>query len=103
MGVLVSLIRHLNDASRLTSIVVSHDVRETASIADYIYIIANGKVMCQGTPQQVAAERSEWVRQFMDGLPDGPVHFHYPAEPLGQDLLGVKAGVGRGDGANGPA
>jgi ABC-type transporter Mla maintaining outer membrane lipid asymmetry ATPase subunit MlaF len=46
---------------------VSHDVRETSSIADYIYIIANGRVMCQGTPRQVAAERSEWVRQFMDG------------------------------------
>jgi phospholipid/cholesterol/gamma-HCH transport system ATP-binding protein len=88
MGVLVTLIRQLNDASRLTSIVVSHDVRETASIADYVYIIANGQVMCQGTPAQVAAERSQWVRQFMDGLPDGPVHFHYPAASAEQDFLG---------------
>ena len=101
MGVLVSLIRHLNDASKLTSIVVSHDVRETASIADYIYIIANAKVMCHGTPQQVAAEGSEWVRQFMDGLPDGPVHFHYPAKPLEQDLLGAAAGAGQGMADNG--
>jgi phospholipid/cholesterol/gamma-HCH transport system ATP-binding protein len=101
MGVLVSLIRHLNDASKLTSIVVSHDVRETASIADYIYIIANARVMCHGTPQQVAAEGSEWVRQFMDGLPDGPVHFHYPAKPLEQDLLGAAAGAGQGMADNG--
>jgi phospholipid/cholesterol/gamma-HCH transport system ATP-binding protein len=87
MGVLVKLIRQLNDASRLTSIVVSHDVRETASIADHVYIIANGQVMCRGTPAQVAAERSQWVRQFMDGLPDGPVHFHYPASSPEQDFL----------------
>lgn len=87
MGVLVSLIRQLNDASRLTSIVVSHDVRETASIADYIYVISNGRVMAAGTPTAIAAERSEWVRQFMDGLPDGPVHFHYPAPDLAADLL----------------
>jgi len=93
MGVLVSLIRNLNDASRLTSIVVSHDVRETASISDYIYIIANGKVMCRGTPAEVAADDSPWVRQFMDGQPDGPVHFHYEARPLEQDLRG--AGVKR--------
>jgi phospholipid/cholesterol/gamma-HCH transport system ATP-binding protein len=89
MGVLVSLIRQLNDASRLTSIVVSHDVRETASIADYIYIIANGHVVCHGSPQAIASERSEWVRQFMDGLPDGPVHFHYPSAPLEQDMFGT--------------
>jgi len=87
MGVLVTLIRQLNDASRLTSIVVSHDVRETASIADFIYVIAGGRVMAQGTPAMIAAERSAWVRQFMDGLPDGPVHFHYPAPALAADLL----------------
>jgi phospholipid/cholesterol/gamma-HCH transport system ATP-binding protein len=87
MGVLMSLIRQLNDASRLTSIVVSHDVRETSSIADYIYIIANGRVMCRGTPQEVARNDSAWVRQFMDGLPDGPVHFHYGASPLADDLF----------------
>ena len=87
MGVLVSLIRQLNDASGLTSIVVSHDVRETASIADYLYILANGQIMAEGTPQQVAASDSAWVRQFMDGEPDGPVNYHYPAATLEQDLL----------------
>jgi phospholipid/cholesterol/gamma-HCH transport system ATP-binding protein len=87
MGVLVALIRQLNDASGLTSIVVSHDVDETAGIADHLYILANGEVMASGTPQQVAASDSAWVRQFMDGDPDGPVHYHYPAAPLEQDLL----------------
>ncbi|MEA3638793.1 MAG: ATP-binding cassette domain-containing protein [Lamprobacter sp.] len=87
MGVLVSLIRQLNDASGLTSIIVSHDVTETASIADYLYIIANGQIMAAGTPQEVAANESAWVRQFIDGEPDGPVHYHYPAETLEQDLL----------------
>jgi phospholipid/cholesterol/gamma-HCH transport system ATP-binding protein len=87
MGVLVALIRQLNDASGLTSIVVSHDVVETASIADYLYIIANGQVMAEGTPRDVAESESAWVRQFMDGEPDGPIHYHYPAPSLEQDLL----------------
>ncbi len=88
MGVLITLIRQLNDASRLTSIVVSHDVKETASIADYLYIIANGRVMARGTPAEVEAAQSAWVDQFMHGLPDGPVHFHYPADRLDRDFLG---------------
>jgi phospholipid/cholesterol/gamma-HCH transport system ATP-binding protein len=88
MGVLVTLIRQLNDASRLTSIVVSHDVKETAAIADYIYLIANGRVMAQGTPAAVSEAPSAWVDQFMRGHPDGPVHFHYPAPRLPQDFLG---------------
>jgi phospholipid/cholesterol/gamma-HCH transport system ATP-binding protein len=88
MGVLITLIRQLNDASRLTSIVVSHDVKETAGIADYLYIIANGKIMAQGRPAEVEAAQSAWVDQFMHGRPDGPVHFHYPAPRIDQDLLG---------------
>jgi phospholipid/cholesterol/gamma-HCH transport system ATP-binding protein len=92
MGILMTLIRQLNDASRLTSILVSHDVRETSSIADYIYVIANGRVMAQGTPGEIAAERTDWVRQFMDGLPDGPVHFQYPAPGLADDLLTLGVG-----------
>ncbi len=87
-GVLVTLIRHLNDAGSLTSVVVSHDVEETVAIADDVYVIADGKVMARGTPAEVAATRSQWVEQFMRGLPDGPVHFHYPAPRLDQDLIG---------------
>ena len=89
MGVLVKLIRQLNDASRLTSIIVSHDVADTTSIADYLYVIAGGKVMARGTPAEIRASSSEWVTQFMEGLPDGPVHFHYPAPTLATDLMGA--------------
>ena len=87
MGVLVKLIRTLNDALGLTSIVVSHDVAETASISDYIYLISNGKVVGEGTPDDLKGTDSPWVRQFLDGLPDGPVPFHYPAPDYREDLL----------------
>jgi phospholipid/cholesterol/gamma-HCH transport system ATP-binding protein len=88
MGILVQLIRRLNDAARLTSIVVSHDVRETAAIADLLYVISGGKVIESGPPDRLLASGREWTRQFMHGLPDGPVPFHYPAPGLADDLLG---------------
>lgn len=88
MGILVKLIKLLNDALGLTSIIVSHDVPETCSIADYVYVIADGKVIGQGTPEEVKSDPSAWVRQFMQGLPDGPVPFHYPAQDYKLDLLG---------------
>jgi phospholipid/cholesterol/gamma-HCH transport system ATP-binding protein len=87
MGVLVTLIRRLNDALGLTSIIVSHDVQETLKIADYVYIISDGKVIGQGTPDEINTHTSGELRQFIDGLPDGPVPFHYPAARLEQDLL----------------
>ena len=87
MGILVQLIRQLNDALGLTSIVVSHDVSETASIADYIYVISDGKVVGQGTPDQMGRAESKWVQQFMQGLPDGPVPFHFPGAGYIDDLL----------------
>ncbi len=88
MGVLIKLIPRLNKASQLTSIVVSHDVEETSNIADVIYVISNGKVIAGGPSEQVANSDSPWVRQFMDGQADGPVPFHFPAEPLETDILG---------------
>ena len=87
MGVLVQLIRLLNDALGLTSIIVSHDVAETATIADYIYIVSGGLVVGAGTPEQMAQSESRWVQQFMRGMPDGPVPFHYPAPDYLEDLL----------------
>ncbi len=87
MGVLVTLVRHLNDAGSLTSIIVSHDVPETLSIADAVYVIAEGRVICHGTPAEVASAAGPRARQFLDGQPDGPVHFHYPAMPLADELL----------------
>ncbi len=87
MGVLVKLIRSLNDALGLTSIIVSHDIKETAAIADYIYLIADGRVVGEGAPAALNNSTSPWVRQFTRGLPDGPVPFHYPATPYETDLL----------------
>lgn len=86
MGVLVKLIKHLNDILGLTSIIVSHDVAETASIADYIYVIADGKIAGEGTSEQVLSDNSPQVKQFIHGLPDGPVPFHYPASNYAEDL-----------------
>jgi len=86
MGVLVKLIRSLNNALNLTTIIVSHDVQETVTIADYIYIIGDGRVMGEGTPKQLMAEKTGWVHQFMQGLPDGPVPFHYPANAYAEDM-----------------
>ncbi|MCB1876188.1 MAG: ATP-binding cassette domain-containing protein [Chromatiales bacterium] len=87
MGVLVQLIRRLNDALGLTSIVVSHDVKETLSIADYVYVLSRGKVMGQGSPEELRKTDSEWLKQFLQGLPDGPVPFHYPGPDYFDDLI----------------
>jgi phospholipid/cholesterol/gamma-HCH transport system ATP-binding protein len=92
MGVLAKLIRSLNDAVKLTSILVSHDVEETAGISDLIYVISKGKVLDSGTPAELATSDSPSVRQFMQGLPDGPVSFHYDALPFLDDLMDAKGG-----------
>lgn len=87
MGVLVRLIRELNDALGLTSIIVSHDIAETSSIADYIYLLSNGKVVGHGTAEELKNSSSEWAQQFLKGRDDGPVPFHYQAEDYMTDLL----------------
>ncbi len=87
MGALVHLIKSLNNTLGLTSIIVSHDVHETAAIADYIYVLSGGKIVGEGTPKQLAESDSAWVQQFMNGDADGPVHFHYPANDYLDDLL----------------
>ncbi len=88
MGVLVRLIRLLTDALGITSIVVSHDLAETASIADYIYVVGDTQVLGQGTPQELMNSDNPRIRQFMQGTPDGPVPFHFPAANYREDLLG---------------
>jgi phospholipid/cholesterol/gamma-HCH transport system ATP-binding protein len=87
MGALVHLIKALNTTLGLTSIIVSHDVRETAAIADYIYVLSEGRVVGQGSPKELENSESAWVQQFMHGNADGPVHFHYPANDYITDLL----------------
>lgn len=90
MGVLVRLIRLLNDALGITSIVVSHDLAETASIADYLYVVGDGQVLGQGTPDELMNSDNPRIHQFMTGEPDGPVPFHYPAPDYREDLLGKR-------------
>jgi phospholipid/cholesterol/gamma-HCH transport system ATP-binding protein len=87
MGVVLRLIRHMNDALGITSIVVSHDVKETGTVADHSYLIADGGVVASGSPQQLRADRSDFVQQFIRGMADGPVPFHYPAADYGEQLF----------------
>jgi len=87
-GVIAKLIRELNETLGITSIVVSHDVPETCAISDYAYLVGDGRVIGEGTPAEVSKSDSDYVRQFMDGLPDGPVPYQYPAADYLQDLIG---------------
>ena len=86
MGVLVSLIRTLREALGLTTVIVSHDIHETLSIADHIYVIADGKVIGSGSPDELRRSDSPFVQQFLNGSPDGPVRFHYPAPSYRDDI-----------------
>ncbi|MBI3546697.1 MAG: ATP-binding cassette domain-containing protein [Gammaproteobacteria bacterium] len=86
-GVIAKLIRELNQSLGITSIVVSHDVVETCLISDYAYLVGDGRIMGEGTPAEVQKSSSEHVRQFMDGLPDGPVPYQYPAPDYIEDLM----------------
>jgi phospholipid/cholesterol/gamma-HCH transport system ATP-binding protein len=85
-GVILRLIRQMNDGLGITSIVVSHDVHDLAQIADDGYLLAGGKVVAHGTPQELFASDAADVRQFMQGSADGPVEFHYPAPDLWTQL-----------------
>lgn len=86
LGTAARLIRQLNDALGITSIVVSHDMEETFRIADKVIILANGKIAAQGTPDEVRNSADPLVHQFVNALPDGPVQFHYPSMPVAQDF-----------------
>ena len=83
---IVDLIRSLNEALGLTSIVVTYDVKEALKVADYVYVICDGVVLGKGTPAEIEAADDPYLRQFLNALPDGPVRFHFPAPPLEQDL-----------------
>jgi len=81
-----NLIRGLNDALGVTSIVVTYDVAESLKVVDYAYFISDGRIVAQGTPDEIRNSTDPFVRQFVDGLPDGPVAFHMPAKPLADDF-----------------
>jgi phospholipid/cholesterol/gamma-HCH transport system ATP-binding protein len=89
MGVIVKLIREVNDTLGMTSLVVTHDVREACTISDYMYLLGDGRVIAEGTPDQMQKSDVADVRQFMNGLPDGPVRYHYPAPGYADDFMGA--------------
>jgi phospholipid/cholesterol/gamma-HCH transport system ATP-binding protein len=86
LGITAKLIRELNDALGITSLVVSHDIHETFMIADWVYILADGHIVAAGTPKDIEAMADPLVHQFIHGEPDGPLKFHYPAKPLAEDF-----------------
>jgi len=86
LGITASLIRTLNSALGATTILVSHDVAESFAIADYVYFMAAGGILAQGTPDQLRASQDPSVRQFIDATPDGPFKFHYPGASLEGDF-----------------
>ena len=86
LGTAARLIRELNDTMGLTSVLVSHDVEETFLIADHVVLLANGRIVAQGTPAEMRASSDPLVRQFVDAAPDGPVRFHHPAIDAGHDF-----------------
>lgn len=88
LGVITKLVRELTDALNTTSIVVTHDVEEGLSIADHVYLLGDGALLASGTPKELLASSQPEVRQFLHGLPDGPVPFHYPAKDYRGELLG---------------
>jgi phospholipid/cholesterol/gamma-HCH transport system ATP-binding protein len=93
LGTAARLIRQLNDALGLTSIVVSHDLDETFAIADQVIVLANGRIAAQGTPDEVRQSRDPLVHQLVSAAPDGPVRFHYPAAEAAKDFgVDVKGG-----------
>jgi phospholipid/cholesterol/gamma-HCH transport system ATP-binding protein len=91
MGMIVRLVRHMNNALGITSIVVSHDVKELSELSDISYIIAGGQVAASGELKNLKGHQSDIVNQFVNGLPDGPVPFHYPAADYYRQLLGTEA------------
>jgi phospholipid/cholesterol/gamma-HCH transport system ATP-binding protein len=86
LATVAALIRNLNDALNVASIVVSHDISDAFKIADYVYLLASGRIVADGTPAQMRGSSDPNVRQFLDGDIDGPVSFHYQATPLAEDL-----------------
>ena len=86
LGIVGQLIRRLNDALGITSVIVTHDIYESLKIVDYIYFVSAGRIVAKGTPAEVKASSDPFVRQFVDGEPDGPVPFHYPASALTEEF-----------------
>jgi phospholipid/cholesterol/gamma-HCH transport system ATP-binding protein len=85
-GVIARLIRELNDSLGATSIIVTHDVQEALGVVDYVYFMAAGRVIAEGTPEQIRRSHEPFVNQFVNGSAEGPVPFHNPAPDYRADL-----------------
>lgn len=86
LGITANLIRTLNDALGATSVIITHDIHESFAISNYVVVIANGSVLAEGTPEEISANPDPYVQQFIQGQPEGPVRFHYPALDLQEDF-----------------
>jgi phospholipid/cholesterol/gamma-HCH transport system ATP-binding protein len=82
LGIIGQLIRRLNDALGASTVMVTHDVHESLEIVDYIYFVSDGRIVAQGTPDEIRASTDPFVHQFVNAEADGPVPFHYPAPPI---------------------
>ncbi|HRP75909.1 MAG TPA: ABC transporter ATP-binding protein [Rhodocyclaceae bacterium] len=91
LGVIGQLIRRLNDALGASSILVTHDVHESLEIVDYVYFVSDGRIVAEGTPEDIRSSRDPFVHQFVNAEADGPVPFHYPAPPIAEGFLGRNA------------
>ena len=83
---IVHLIRDMNEALGITSIVVTYDVKEALAVADYAYMVCDGVALARGTPRDLNASADPYVKQFLHAEPDGPVRFHFPGPKLEEDL-----------------
>ncbi|TAK91484.1 MAG: ABC transporter ATP-binding protein [Burkholderiaceae bacterium] len=86
LGITANLVRRLNDALGATSILVTHDIHESFDVCDYCYILAEGRIAAEGTPEELRHSDDPFVQQFVYGRPQGPVAFHYPSKPYADDL-----------------
>ena len=91
LGVIGQLIRRLNDALGASSVIVTHDIQESLQIVDYIYFISEGRVVAEGSPDEIRHTKDPFVHQFVHAEADGPVPFHYPAGDYAQALTGGRA------------
>ena len=90
LGVISNLIKDVGSVYECTNVIVSHDIEETARISNLLYVLSEGEIIGQGSPQDLKKDDSPRLRQFLNGLPDGPVPFHYPAPEYLDSLIGVK-------------
>jgi len=92
LGITARLIRDMTNRLHCASILITHDVQESFAIADYVYMVGQGRMIAHGTPEQLSASNDPYVRQFLDGAPDGPIAFRYPDSPRFDEWLARRKG-----------